>query len=391
MVRNIIILFGSPITQHVYEYFGGDIFKKNGFELKLLDLSPIIHPQLFKGATVVEDYKGDDKEIIFYRKEVLKRLSSLKEDSLVLNCLYYNLDSCDFYRAISKSNAFHTVEVDVAVPLFEDGPTQKQFLSKLRKITIPKLINFAIQNVKPFLVRNFSRPPDFLIAGGESSIKHMSNGNLAGKSTEILWTHTSDYNKYLAFRETRETIDYKPTAVFLCGSAPMFLRDNLAMNDTCPLTIDVYYPSLCRFFDKIESELSLTVEIAGHPGANHPKNPDYLGGRLALKGQTIEMIARSKVVLTHGSAAINFAVLFNKPIIQFITDQFQRGLSNEHIVSSWLGTDLINIDKSLDHDWEKLLEIDKKAYQNYKQHFIKKSGTDDINLWQIMANKIKRI
>ena len=65
MVKKVYILYGSPITQHMYEFFGGDIIKNNGFELKLFDLSPIIHPKLFEGVTTIEDYTGDDKEVVF--------------------------------------------------------------------------------------------------------------------------------------------------------------------------------------------------------------------------------------------------------------------------------------------------------------------------------------
>ena len=395
MVKNYYILYASPINQHIYEYFGGEILKNNGFKLKLLDLSPIIHPLLYKKLNNINDYKGEDLEVLFNKKEVLNLLSSLKGDSFVLNALSYNIDSSDFYRAISKSEAYHAIDVDVAVPISSEGETDKDILlRRIKRITIHKLIRYVKGTFKPALIKRFSRPPDFVISGGESSIKNMPNGHLVGKNTEILWTHTSDYNKYLEYKEKNEDTNYKPTAVFLCGSAPMFLRDNLAIGNTCPLTIDVYYPSLCRFFDRLESELGLTVEIAGHPGAFHPKKPDYFGGRLTLQGKTIEMVARSKLVLTHGSAACSFAVLFKKPIILFVTDQFpieDQDMIERQSMASWLGTKLINIDKLLDRDWGKFFEINYKSYENYKQHFIKKDSSEELNSWQIVANRIKKI
>ena len=396
MIKYFYILYGSPITQHIYEYFEGDLLKNNGFNLTFYDLSPIIHPALYEGGTIREDYKGNNKQVIFNKKNILKLLSSLKEDSFVLFALTYNNGSCDFYRAISKSKAFYAIDVDVAIPTFDEGDIYVDtFFRRIKKITIPKLIRYVKENVKPALIKRLSRPPDFVIAGGESSIKHMPNGHLVGKTTEILWTHTSDYNNYLEYSEKTGQKKYKPTAVFLCGSAPMFLRDNLADGIHCPLTIDVYYPCLCRFFDRIESELSLTVEIAGHPGAAHSKNPDYFGGRLTQQGKTMEMIARSKLILSHGSAACNYAVIFNKPTIQFITDQFlieaSRDTDHLEVFANWLGTELINIDESLDRDWEGYLEINQKAYENYKQHFIKKNASEKLNSWQIVANRVKKI
>ncbi|SVE52112.1 uncharacterized protein METZ01_LOCUS504966, partial [marine metagenome] len=93
VVKNYYILYASPINQHIYEYFGGEILKNNGFKLKLLDLSPIIHPLLYKKLNNINDYKGEDLEVLFKKKEVLNLLSSLKGDSFVLNALSYNIDS----------------------------------------------------------------------------------------------------------------------------------------------------------------------------------------------------------------------------------------------------------------------------------------------------------
>ena len=128
MVKNYYILYASPINQHIYEYFGGNILKNNGFKLKLLDLSPIIHPLLYKKLKNINDYKGEDLEVLFNKKDVLNLLSSLKGDSFVLNALSYNIDSSDFYRAISKSEAFHAIDVDVAVPISSEGETDKDLL-----------------------------------------------------------------------------------------------------------------------------------------------------------------------------------------------------------------------------------------------------------------------
>ena len=109
----------------------------------------------------------------------------------------------------------------------------------------------------------------------------------------------------------------------------------------------------------------------------------------------MEMIARSKLILSHGSGACSFAVIFNKPTIQFITDQFLKEASRDtdhlKVFANWLGTELINIDESLDRDWGKYLEINQKAYENYKQHFIKKNASEKLNSWQIVANRVKKI
>jgi len=69
MIKQVYILFGSPVSQAVYEYLGRDIIKNNGLELKVFDLSPIIYPALYKNATITKDYEGSDKQVVFNVKQ----------------------------------------------------------------------------------------------------------------------------------------------------------------------------------------------------------------------------------------------------------------------------------------------------------------------------------
>ena len=51
----------------------------------------------------------------------------------------------------------------------------------------------------------------------------------------------------------------------------------------------------------------------------------------------------------------------------------------------------INIDSSLDIDWNKELLINKTAYLNYKEGYIKNSNTDDEIIWETVSKNIKGI
>ena len=42
-------------------------------------------------------------------------------------------------------------------------------------------------------------------------------------------------------------------------------------------------------------------------------------------------------------------------------------------------------------DWEQELEVVEKYYQDYKNKFIKKTGSAEIPFWQIVADKLKAL
>jgi hypothetical protein len=54
-----------------------------------------------------------------------------------------------------------------------------------------------------------------------------------------------------------------------------------------------------------------------------------------------------------------------------------------------LGKMPVNIDNFSDVDWEGEIKVDKEAYSQYKNAFIKKEGTADTPIWQSFANWLK--
>jgi len=94
----------------------------------------------------------------------------------------------------------------------------------------------------------------------------------------------------------------------------------------------------------------------------------------------------------HQSTAINYAVLYNKPIV-FITSK----TINENLIEDpspdWLakyfGTAPVYIDEHYDLDWSPCLKTNESAYRRYRNDFIKREDTFERPRWQIVADCIK--
>ena len=392
MINKIIFLISSPLYKRDYERYGAEIFIKNGFEVLFYNICPIIHTELYKYATRHNIYKGD-KEIIFYKKRKIINQIKLLNNAFIISLVHYSYTIARIYKAISGANIPYALSVLNCVPT-------RQFIRPLINNNINR---YKINNLSriPNIIRNrlfqpkFAKyfgikGPTYILAGGKESILH-PQAQIAMKNSKILWLHTFDYDIYLKNNSKNSKIDNQ-IALFIDAPSPRFKHDAHIKGIDSPLTEDKYYPSLCRFFDRIEKEFNIEVVISAHPKTDHDEYPSYFGGRKTVYGKTPEMIRSSKFIINRNSTSVNFAVLYNKPVIFHTSSELETNsvMSNQvHFMASWLGKVPINIDLSLDLDWNDELSIDSNTYLNYKEFFIKTSSSSNEFLWETVSNRIK--
>ena len=116
------------------------------------------------------------------------------------------------------------------------------------------------------------------------------------------------------------------------------------------------------------------------------------GDRDVIKGKTIELVANSSMVLAHSSTSINFAVLFNKPIMIIKTLGIGK-MGNWNLTDKFadsLGLKDINIDddqvvNKLSFDFEKL---PKDGFETYKYKYIMCKNVGNLTTWKIVIRSI---
>lgn len=137
--------------------------------------------------------------------------------------------------------------------------------------------------------------------------------------------------------------------------------------------------------------------IAAHPRSDYPGKPDCFEGRSIIQGKTASLIRDSSFVIAHSSTAINFAVLYQKPVLFITTDELQKKVSGMDIIGLYipaiaaeLGKVPVNIDHISGFCWEREMAVDADAYHRYKNNYIKKEGTPEEPMWEIFYSFIEK-
>lgn len=395
VIKKVVFFLESPMDNRDYKRFGGEILKKNGFEVTFFDFSPIIYPAFYKHGLKRD---RSDKGVLFDNEaNAIEAISKLSEECFVISIAAYGQRTFRLFRALSRTKAQYGIIVTNAIPdvSYRRRGHMDLLMKRIREITLPKLIGYF--NTKYRFRGSWAkyrgiRPPTLLLAGGMHSLEH-GHASIIDENTEILWLHTLDYDIYLDAINKRG-VERKGSgkAVYLDIPSPRFKRDALAFGKKSVLSEERYYPSLCSLFDLLEAKFGLKVEIAAHPGSDHEMYPDYFGKRLTVSGKTCELVMESEVAISPGSTAMSFAVLFNKPVIYITSDEYETSyrISDSHSsMAASIGKKPVNIDHLTGIDWDCELSIDKDMYCRYVKDYIKKPGSEDLNSWQIVANRLK--
>lgn len=151
-----------------------------------------------------------------------------------------------------------------------------------------------------------------------------------------------------------------------------------------------YFKSLNCFFDSLEQYYNLKIIIAAHPKSDYKSNP--FNGRLVLKYKTNELVKYSDFVITHMSTSISFAILYKKPIIFLVTDEYMKindsTLYNyTKVFAQETGSQIINADNFI-LEGLRLNEVNMHKYDKYKYRYLTSKETEKKLSCQIIVETL---
>ena len=386
-IKRIVYLIESPFNKRDYDRYGFEILQENGFRVEVWDCTPYLRPQVHKKVVVPDPIDYDRHYQFFSIKETAASLKRLFTDTIIICLVVYNLLSYRLFQAITSARIPYCVFTGSRFPSLKARNGLLLLSEKMKSISLKKVINRAYMAI-PLRYLRLRCASFALVTGGKSDPKL---NKMIGDSTEIILTHSFDYDIYLSLIK-HDIEDNGNFALFLDEYLP-FHSDYVYHNLHPFSSAERYYPPLREYFDYFESKYKLEVIIAGHPRSNYDQHPDYFNGRKVVRGHTAELVKRSKIVFLHCSTAVNFAVLFKKPTV-FITSDSLNGSGYEAFIyslASCFGKKPININRKNEYECEDFFHFDEGLYSRYKNQHIKVEGSEEKFSWQIFADRIKGI
>ena len=375
-----ILIYPWKFVDTLYTIMGLDGFSDET-EILVLDVS-IIFNKNFSDSITAASTLQQIRKIQFLRQLIIEIKDIKKQSSYKKTCVNYKVPLtsligliinliCFLYFKNSEIKVLTTI--NPGIPNFTKNNLAPRLLSRVSRIS----------TIRPFIKRIYSyawaripSPMSFLVthkllAGRyymEQELKKNSN-----KKIKIIKGHSLDYDRYLSsISLTAAKTNLKNTIVFLDTPGPLFSSDYTYSGDKVHKTIEVWYPALCKFFDKLEFLFDSKVIIAAHYKSAFTSQSEVFGGREVFYGRTWELVLESKLVVTEQSSAVSFAVIYKKPIFFIYSDESQNDLEIMHFmenISGILGQPIYNINR-LGLLPKTLPRVDENRYLTYEDQFL---------------------
>jgi hypothetical protein len=388
MIRKVIYLIESPFNKRDFNRFGIKTLIQDGFDVSVWDFTAFLHPALNRLAIPPDRVKFNKLNQFASKKKAIEALSKLEENVFIISILSYNYSTIGIFKTISKKNISYSILGYFFSILEIEGRKANDVLKKILRVT-PKKIVRHLTNLPMKLPYSFYgiKPATFGFMGGKITSVIVP---LVGSKTKIVYIHSFDYDLYL--NEKNDDHFDSESIVFLDQNIP-FNTDPISSGVKRLTTSDEYYHSLCKFFDYVEAQTGIEVIIAAHPRSHYEDKGYLFQDRQIKRGNTSRLVKNSKFVITHYTTAINFAVLYKKPIIFITTNAIEKSFRQRAIdtLANYFGQRVINIDRKIDVDLEGEAVIKKEIYNNFLNDFIKVKGTPDVPFWEVVSSHIQSL
>lgn len=345
------IIIDSGVSYFYFKRFGGEYFADKGLCVRYIDTSYFTRPnsvQIMKyehfsypntEISICKSFRDFEQSLLpGYNKSYailslvsngftelkLKRLlrkSSIKFGIDKLGLKYYD---CDVINSAKRSNLNKFID-----SLIKNGPR--------------KTVNAVLRSLyQKFIYKDVY---DFVLTISQERLNLYEPGFIA---KDVIECHSWDYDSVIEHRVTDSDIPAHGYAVFLDQNIPF--HPEIIDNKLYVTGVDKYFEGLNKLFDKIEKEFNVVVIIALHPTANKEMYKHLLKGRKLTTDFIDARVKSAEFVISHHTAAINFAVIHKKSLLFITNDSFEGNVIGQYIdeCAISLGQSKINVDKPYD-------------------------------------------
>ena len=302
------------------------------------------------------------------KKEFFEIINNFnRNDVILINTLTFNLNNYFDFEKLDQKNIIWGEMNFLRYP-----PLQNKILDKIKlncyypHHIISKIINFYFFLLKVFRFKSTFKP-HFEMINNHTDAKFTN--------TYKIKSHVWAYDDYLNYNNKKNEND-KSIEGFINNNYILYVDENVPFHEdpfmhgySKPLCkTQIFFDEINKFFNFIEKKFGKKVLIAGYPRSNYKKN--YFDGRKIIYGNTISLVKNSQMVLMHNSTAVNYSIIYKKPIIFINSENYllHYSLSIKALAQELNLTD-VNITNDYNNIPTPFINIDR--YNDYFKKYIK--------------------
>jgi len=393
MKPKIALILDISFTKRDYKRFGISTLRKK-FNVFIFDFTQNFSKSLSKLKFAKKIYKCRG----YYSVKNINEFKKILKKTKLSNCINYISNKSLEYKLVKilEEKKVPLIKIQNGLVIGPEDP--RSFMQKLHilflKFTNKKRFNAFLANQFNKIKNKFIKKKpkivfDKVVIGGKIGLKDPA----IGLNTKVIYAHSLDYDNYLINNKTLKSEIKKPYAVFIDQNLPFHPDATKFFRVDPRCTPKKYYPALNNFFNIIEERINMEMIICAHPKSDYENNPNYLYGRKFIKNKTINLIKNSSIVLAHCSTAISYAILYKKPLVFLLSDEYIRSFDNytPSLYAKKINSPCFNIDDKDNYSKIKnvnLFKVDKKKYKMFKDDYIKYPKRSDKKFWELFNEKI---
>ena len=389
LFERIVLLREDQYSKFDHDRFGIDTLEKRGFTVEFWDCSKIFRSPLQESqcASDTDDFSG----IRYFegKHSLLDSISNLTSRDVLITTFPPTVKTWSLLRKITNTKSVWGTLGLGSLPI---PPGETSFLSRLEKLFYKPSTGITFMLQKLPLKRLGFRPLDFILHGGACPLLGGIVRMMKGANTKTIEVHSFDYDSHLRAISNKEEVLPPAEVVFLDDCGPSH-RDNFIHNTKFPCSAEKYYFNLNSFFNVVEKKFKCSVVVAGHPRMDYEEKGNPFEGRKIVRGETQKWIRSSKLVITFCSTAVSFAVIYKKPIVFLALNPNKRNIVDPLItnMAAKLGKSPIYWNGKGNINWDRELVVNQNYYDQYREIYLKKSGTAEKPCWEIFADYLESL
>jgi hypothetical protein len=376
---NIIFLIDRDFTSNDCFRYGFDELLRLSVDIEIWDLSILnnVNP-----AVVPESYMPFVKEI-----------QSVESIQIFNSCDAYFVDalsSSKHYKILKtiSSNGGSIIRLQYSSLLNAWTPS-------LLEVIKSKWVNFLNSRNKSVyflshIQRLLSKPDDeYTYSAKDVCVYTDSFSRETAPSNEvakIVLSHNPQYDEFLLLGKEASDKGY----ILYIDNADYYHPDYDVLNTHPAMSFEEFSESIGVFFNYVKHNMECDILVAGHPRVEKKVIEKTYKDVTVIQGNTAELVKGAKMVIAMDSTAINYAILWDKPLIFITTKEIQKNCFYTMAgIEFFFKVKPINIDEDFSRiNLISYAELPKKFYLDYINSFIKTKESADKNSWNILVDEL---